>query len=113
MDFSSVNGSAGGYSGGSVGYRKNRAKYSGDTGYSSPEIFRINEDLFKDIFKEAVRMKGFEHKNVMRIIGVSLDQELSPQIILPLMNKKDLQSFVSNDQNEITYKMVRPHFDYK
>jgi len=74
--------------------------------HNSPEIFRINEDLFKDIFKEAVRMKGFEHKNVMKIIGVSLDDELSPQIILPLMNKKDLKTFVSSEQNDVTYKMV-------
>jgi len=66
----------------------------------------VKRDLVKDIFNEALQMKSFEHTNVMKIIGVSFDGQLSPQIILPLMNRKDLHSYVGSEENEITYKMV-------
>lgn len=84
---------------------------SDEQGYNSPksissELFKINEDLFQDIFKEALQMKGFEHQNVMKVIGVSLDNQLCPQIILPLMDRGDLLTFVRNEANLITYKNV-------
>ena len=93
-----------------VGFENEFCNNWGDSvGYSSSlnsSIFKINEDLFKDIFKEALRMKGFEHANVMKVIGVSLDDQLCPEIILPLMNKKDLHTFVKCEDNVITYKNV-------
>jgi len=51
-------------------------------------------------------MKGFEHQNVMKVIGVSLDDKLAPEIILPLMNKGDLLTYVRKEENVFTYKQV-------
>ena len=42
-------------------------------GSMNSELFKINETLFKDIFKEALQMKGFEHEHVMKVLGVSLE----------------------------------------
>ena len=69
--------------------------------------FKINEELFKDIFTEALQMKGFEHENVMKVIGVSLDANIAPEIILPLMDQGDLLTYVRNENNVCTYKNVR------
>ena len=68
--------------------------------------YQINEDLFKDVFQEALQMKTFEHRHVMKVIGVSLDDNLCPEIILPLMDKGDLLSYVRRDTNTVTYKNV-------
>ena len=35
----------------------------------------LETKLFEDVFKEAAQMKRFEHEYVMRLIGVSLDQD--------------------------------------
>merc|ERR1719471_454715 len=65
---------------------------------------RINEDLFKDIFNEALAMKPFEHENVMKLIGFSLDQYLAPELILPLMDKGDLKTYLGKETNTVSYK---------
>ena len=51
-------------------------------------------------------MKIFEHENVMKVIGVSLDNQLCPEIILPLMSKGDLLTYVRKEANVVTYKHV-------
>lgn len=65
-----------------------------------------NEKLFEDIFKEALQMKSFEHENVMKLWGVSLDEYCNPEIILPLMDKGDLLTHMKDQKNDITYKQV-------
>ena len=57
-----------------VGVRKGKSKF-------------LNSNFIKDLFKEAIGMKNFEHENVMRLIGCSINKELNPEIILPLMDK--------------------------
>ena len=51
-------------------------------------------------------MKYFEHENVMKLLGVSLDEYCNPEIILPLMDKGDLLTYIKKPQNDITYKQV-------
>jgi len=74
--------------------------------YSDDEIRSASEQLFEDIFKEALQMKYFEHENVMKLLGVSLDEYCNPEIILPLMDKGDLLTYIKKPQNDITYKQV-------
>ena len=49
-------------------------------------------------------LKPFEHENVMKLIGFSLDQFLAPELILPLMDKGDLKSYLSKETNTVSYK---------
>ena len=65
-----------------------------------------NDNLVKGVFKEAYRMRQFEHQNVMRVIGVSLDIKNSPEIILPLMDERDLLAYLRTRNNIISYKTV-------
>ena len=44
-------------------------------------------------------MKDFDHQNVLLLIGVTLQNDRVPLIILPYMAKGDLKSFVSNKDN--------------
>ena len=52
--------------------------------YREVEAFRkrmleLNQDLFKEIFKEAFEMARFEHENIMKCEGISLDEKLNPE----------------------------------
>ena len=70
-----------------------------------------NEKLFEDIFTEAIQMKSFEHENVMKLLGVSLDEYCNPEIILPWMDKGDLLTYIKEQINDITYNQVNRSFD--
>ena len=40
----------------------------------------------------------------MKLIGFSLDQFLAPELILPLMDKGDLKSYLAKETNTVSYK---------
>ncbi len=55
-------------------------------------------------------MKYFEHENVMKIVGVSLeprtDGRAVPEILLPFMDKGDLLTHLKKPESSVTYKEV-------
>ena len=67
----------------------------------------VSSGLTEELFKEAVKMTHFEHQNVMKLIGVSLDSKLNPQLVMPLMELGDLLSFLKDPVNRLTYPQVR------
>merc|ERR1719245_570238 len=49
-------------------------------------------------------MKDFDHENVMKVIGISLDAKACcPELILPLMDKGDLLTYIRNENNRMDY----------
>ncbi|CAG5103572.1 Oidioi.mRNA.OKI2018_I69.chr1.g832.t1.cds [Oikopleura dioica] len=90
-----------------------------DVDYREVEAFRkrmleLNQDLFKEIFKEAFEMARFEHENIMKCEGVSLDEKINPEkwlfqsailIILPLMDRGDALTFIRSPESPVTYKL--------
>jgi len=48
---------------------------------------------------EAVRMKEFDHPNVLSLIGVALDFDNLPLVVLPFMRHGDLLSYIRNESN--------------
>jgi len=46
--------------------------------------------------REAVIMKDFHHRNVLRIVGVSFEVDGSPMVILPYMANGDLRQHIMN-----------------
>ena len=46
---------------------------------------------------EAVRMKEFDHPNVLSLIGVALDFDNLPLVVLPFMRHGDLLSYIRNE----------------
>ena len=45
---------------------------------------------------EALLMNDFEHPNVLSLIGVSIDLDRSPMVILPYMEHGDLRQYIQN-----------------
>jgi len=46
---------------------------------------------------EALRMKEFDHPNVLSLIGVALDFDNLPLVVLPFMRHGDLLSYIRNE----------------
>jgi len=48
-------------------------------------------------------MRGFQHENVLELIGVTLVDRM-PAILLPLMQNGDLRSYLRDADNQISEK---------
>ena len=48
--------------------------------------------------KEAFIMTCFDHKHVMALLGVCYDEHGMPMLVLPLMAKGDLHSYIKDTQ---------------
>jgi len=62
-----------------------------NSGSSATEVRRFVD--------EALRMKEFDHPNVLSLIGVALDFDSLPLVVLPFMRHGDLLSYVRNESN--------------
>ena len=63
----------------------------------------MNELL--EFLEEATLMKDFNHKNVLNLVGVVLQNDL-PFVLLPLMENADLRTFILNPSNVNLYHFV-------
>lgn len=48
---------------------------------------------------EALRMREFDHQHILGLIGISLDQEDMPLVVLPFMKHGDLLSYLRCEDN--------------
>lgn len=54
--------------------------------------------------QEAYVMKNFKHSNVMQLVGLCMDMEETPLVILPFMKHGDLLSYLHEDRHIPTVK---------
>ena len=60
-----------------------------------------SEDV-NTIMEESLKMKGFDHNNVIQLIGVCLDMGPAPYIIMPFMSGGSLLSYLKTDRHNLT-----------
>lgn len=58
-----------------------------------------SEEEIRSFLDEGLKMKQFDHKNVLKLRGICFDENDLPMILLPYMAKKDLLSFIRNADN--------------
>ncbi|XP_077977340.1 hepatocyte growth factor receptor-like [Glandiceps talaboti] len=61
-----------------------------------------NIDDVRKFLEEGIMMKDFDHPNVLSLIGVCIDEDQSPLIILPYMKYGDLKSYIEITDREFT-----------
>ena len=54
---------------------------------------------------EALLMREFNHQNVLRLLGVSIDRKEKdmPLVVLPFMKHGDLLTYIRNEKNVSNY----------
>ena len=45
--------------------------------------------------EEVLRMRGFQHKNVLTMLGL-VEKDKKPMVVLPFMQNGDLKSYLAN-----------------
>ena len=53
------------------------------------------------MMSESVKMKHFDHPNVISLIGVCIDAGPAPYIIMPFMDNGSLLSYLKNHRTEL------------
>jgi len=55
--------------------------------------------LMRSFLNEALTMREFRHEHVLRLIGIVIDDDRMPLVILPFMSHGDLLSYIRDDQH--------------
>ena len=58
----------------------------------------LQEELVKDLLEECLKMKEFDHPNVLEVRGVCLDGGPAPYIIMPFMKNGSLLSYLQENR---------------
>ncbi|XP_061187862.1 hepatocyte growth factor receptor-like [Saccostrea echinata] len=69
-------------------------------------IIRSSDADVTAFLNEALIMKDFNHPNVLTLIGITLDKGEFPMVILPFMQNGSLLSYIRNENNMPTVKML-------
>ena len=56
----------------------------------------------RDFIEESALMHSFDHPHVLGLIGISLDDNGSPYLVLPFMENGDLRTFLKNKREIAT-----------
>jgi len=59
-------------------------------------------NTIRDFIEESALMYSFDHPHVLGLIGISLDENRSPYIIIPYMDNGDLRTFLKNKREVAT-----------
>ena len=61
---------------------------------------KADETEIVELFlREALMMKDFKHPHVLSLIGISIDDDSSPMVILPFMAHGDLRRYIQDPNN--------------
>ena len=64
------------------------------------ELFFIDKadenDMVELFLREALMMRGFDHPHVLRLIGITMDTDRSPLVVMPFMEHGDLRTYISS-----------------
>lgn len=50
-------------------------------------------------------MRDFDHPNIVRLIGIALDKEDMPLVVLPFMKHGDLLTYIRDEANVSTLQL--------
>jgi len=67
----------------------------------------------RTFLNEALTMREFRHQHVLQLIGIVIDCDKMPLVILPFMTHGDLLSYIRDDNNVRSPSPLPHHFsDY-
>ena len=66
------------------------------------ELLSTDSNAVTNFLQEAILMKDFNHANVLSLIGVVMNEQKLPMVIIPFMSKGDLKN-VLRSKNEVCW----------
>ena len=79
----------------------------------------FSSDCLDSVVKESLKMSKFDHPNVMKLIGVCINADNVPYIVMPYMSYGSLLSYLKKHRVELTIanddnqELVRTCIDYQ
>ena len=64
----------------------------------------VHSELVNNLLKECLKMSGFEHPNVLNLVGVCLDGGPAPYIVMPFMENGSLLSYLRKEKDVLVSK---------
>ena len=64
-------------------------------------IGSFNVESANQILEESMKMKHFDHPNVLSLVGVCLDAGPAPYVVLPFMANGSLLSYLKKERSNI------------
>lgn len=55
-----------------------------------------------ELMEESVKMKEFNHPNILNLIGVCVDADPAPYIVMPYMENGSLLSYLKRERPKLT-----------
>ena len=59
------------------------------------------DDEMKELIKESIKMRKFDHHNVLCLIGICLDAGPAPYIVMPFMSNGSLLSYLKKERSAL------------
>lgn len=64
-------------------------------------------DIIEGFLQEGLIMKDFHHDHVLSLIGVAMDDDGAPMIVLPFMGNGCLKDYIKKPQLEVcSYSLI-------
>ena len=61
----------------------------------------FNDTQVNEIMKESIKMKHFDHPNVLHLIGVCLDAGPAPYVVMPYMANGSLLQYLKRERSSV------------
>jgi len=61
----------------------------------------FGREEIRNMMDESVKMKRFNHPNIINLIGVCVDAGPAPYIVMPFMDNGSLLSFLKKNRSEL------------
>lgn len=65
--------------------------------FVSAELLTTDSQAITNFLMEAIIMKDFDHPNVLSLIGVVLNDQQLPMVVIPFMARGDMKKVLKDD----------------
>ena len=70
-----------------------------NAGWCSDRHMSATAAEMRTFLNEALTMRDFRHQHILQLIGIVIDSDKMPLVILPFMTHGDLLSYIRDDNN--------------
>ena len=62
---------------------------------------KFSQEIIDEIMEESLKLKGFQHKNIMGLLGVCAESRPAPYIVMPFMENGSLLAYLRREKTTL------------